>query len=34
VQIAETFALIREILTEQLVPRQTASSSMTFWLFF
>jgi len=28
-QIAEIFKLIKEILTEQLVPRQTASSSMT-----
>jgi len=27
VQIAETFKLIREILTQQIVPRQTACSS-------
>jgi len=30
VQIDETFKLIREILTKQLVPRQTAYSSTTF----
>jgi len=33
VQIDETFKLIGEILTQQLVPRQTACSSTTFWLF-
>ena len=32
VQIARTFELIKEILTQQLVPRQTACS--TFWLLF
>jgi len=31
-QLAETFKLTRKILTEQLVPRQTACFSMTFWL--
>jgi len=30
VQIAETFKLISEILTQQMVPRQTACSSTTF----
>jgi len=34
VQIAETFKLKREILTQQLVPRQTVCSSTTFWLLF
>jgi len=33
VQIAETFKMIREILTQQIVPRQTACSSTTFSLF-
>jgi len=33
VQIVETSKLIREILTQQIVPRQTACSSTTFWLF-
>ena len=32
VQIAGTFELIREILTQQLVPRQTSCS--TLWLLF
>jgi len=30
VQIGETFKLIREILTQQIVPRQTACSSTNF----
>jgi len=30
VQIAGTFKLIREIFTQQLMPRETACSSTTF----
>jgi len=33
VQIAQTFKLIIEILTQRIGPRQTACSSTTFWLF-